>query len=109
MAKTDLFGHTTSGIIRDIPHVQIRGNPVLEHACNTLLAMVRADESLLDGDSMRVIDQKLYAEMAWQTEFSKLVDPERKQTFIAAMMLPPRAGSLHKGQTRVAQPGHHPR
>ena len=85
MAKTDLFGHTTSGIIRDIPHVRVADNPVLERACNALLEMVRADESLLDGDSMRVIDQKLYAELAWQTVFSKLIAPERKQTFITAM------------------------
>lgn len=86
MPKTDMFGNVTGGqLAHDVP-VRIPDNPVLERACNRLLDMIRKNPSLIDGDSMGQIDRRLYAEVAWEDRFAKLVAPERKDTFIQAMM-----------------------
>jgi len=87
MKQQDIFGQPAGGYVSsNIPAIKIQDNQILEKACNRLLSMVRADSSLLDGDTMGEIDRRLFAEIAWEDRFAKLVAPERKGIFIKAMM-----------------------
>jgi len=86
---SDLFGHPTGGyIVRDTT-VTIRGNPTLERACNRLLAMIRADKTIIDGTSMAIIDKKIFAELVWQDCFQSLISADKKPVFLAAMLRAP--------------------
>lgn len=101
MPKTDMFGNVTGGqLAHDLP-VHIPDNPVLERACNRLLGMIRKDPSLIDGDSMGQIDRRLYAEVAWEDRFAKLVAAERKQVFIDAMVSLPDAEVLTRARREL--------
>ena len=84
--KTDLFGNRTGGYIARDASVHIAGNETLANACNRLIKMVREDESLIAADSIKEVDARIFAELAWQDRFAKLIAPERKEVFIQAML-----------------------
>lgn len=90
MAKTDLFGDNVGGgLKRPDAIVRISGNEILERACNRIISLVKADDTLLDGSDMATIDSQIFAEVVWLDCFQKLISPEKKDTFIQAMRKAP--------------------
>ncbi len=82
--QTDLFGEERE-------QVKIKDNAVLERACNRVLGMVKQNPHLLDGDSMKEVDNRIYAEVLFETCFKDLIKPEKRQIFIDAMLKAPDA------------------
>lgn len=70
----------------DEPHVTISDNPVLEHAANRLLLMVERDRELLTGDSVGIIDRRLYAEILWEDGVQAILPASSKETFIKTVV-----------------------
>lgn len=90
MPRTDLFGDNVGGgLKRPDAVVRIRDNEILERACNRIIAMVRADDTLLDGSDMATIDAQIFAEVVWADCFQKLITAEKKDVFIQAMRRAP--------------------
>jgi hypothetical protein len=96
--QRDLFGEETH-------EVQIKDNQVLERACNRLLEMVKNNPKLLDGNTMKEIDNKLYAEILFNECFKSLIKPERKSVFIEAMLKAPDAEVFSRARRELLSRG----